>query len=156
MTRPSLRQYNKPGRPAGGGKLKTHGPMIVEALRLGLPVTIACHKVGLGYTTFREWMRLGETDPNSPYAAFVVNVNEAKALFAEEMVEHVKEAAKLPQNWTAAMTLLERIYPEEFGRKNPDTMVAIQNNTNTQVNIDSQTIKEKMKQYEVIFEDKQE
>lgn len=73
----------------------------------GLPQQDAARLAGLHPSTFFEW--------KSSIPAIAEAVKAAEAKLKQRMVAHVSRAA--PTNWQAAMTLLERRFPEDFGRR---------------------------------------
>ena len=56
-----------------------------------------------------------EADPESAYAEFFDLVEQAKAHAEMDNVRIIKRASK--KTWTAAAWLLERAYPERWGRR---------------------------------------
>lgn len=98
---------------------------IVEAMRKGLYVTTAAAVCRVSRRTLFRWLELGERDyeagEDTGYARLFEDVRAAEAEFEAEMVAAVRKAAKEPHNWAAAMTMLERKWPDRFGRR--DTTV---------------------------------
>ena len=62
---------------------------------------------GISVTTMTEW--------KTRYPEFKAAVQKANALKVKNLSAHITKAA--PENWTAAMALLERIRPERYGRQ---------------------------------------
>jgi hypothetical protein len=118
---------------------------ICQAVAIGVPFNRACWLAGIDDDTGREWLARGQgrdkDRPQEPrYAAFAGAVEKARAQDIAERVARVTRAGRggavvqrrtvtrpdgssvveeryqEPQ-WTADMTMLERRYPEEFGRR---------------------------------------
>lgn len=120
-----------------GGQLTSFTPQvaagIVEDVQFGMPVTLAAHRRRVGQSTVSQWLTKGENDPQSPYAEFAADVREAQAEFVHEAIDHIKQAGiSDAKQWTALMTLLERIYPEYFKRPDGITINNIQNNVSVE------------------------
>ena len=81
----------------------------------GNSITTACQSVGISETTFYQWKEKGENAPDSVYGEFLCALNKAESDAKQELLQYVKDAA--PRNWQAAMTVLERRWPNEFGRR---------------------------------------
>ncbi len=118
---------------------------ICEAVAIGVPFNRACWLVGIDDDTGREWLARGQgrdkDRPQEPrYAAFAGAVEKARAQDIAARVARVTRAGRggavvqrrtvtrpdgssiieerfAEPQWTADMTMLERRYPEEFGRR---------------------------------------
>jgi len=122
MTR---RRPRRPGRPT----LLT--PETVEqllaALRLGAPQSLAADYIGVGESTLRRWIAMGRDEQDrvddgepadpavAPHLALVLAVDRARAEAALRALAQIRKAAQ-DGRWQAAGWLLERQFPEEFGR----------------------------------------
>jgi hypothetical protein len=118
---------------------------ICQAVAIGVPFNRACWLAGIDDDTGREWLARGQgrdkDRPQEPrYAAFAGAVEKARAQDIAARVARVTQAGRggavvqrrtvtrrdgsriveerfsEPQ-WTADMTMLERRYPEDFGRR---------------------------------------
>lgn len=101
-----------PDRPQGGGRQpKYQDPEVMYTLlkhiEEGLPVQDACRLAGISPTIFYEW--------RAAIPAIAEAIKAAESKLKATMLAHVRRAA--PANWAAAMTLLERRFPEDFGRR---------------------------------------
>lgn len=85
-------------------------------IRLGLNITDSCYLAGCTPEAFHRW-RKNATLGRPKYQEFMVEVAKARAECKSVLVRKVHDASDDPKNWTAAMTLLERLFPDEFGRK---------------------------------------
>jgi hypothetical protein len=118
---------------------------ITLAVQAGIPLATAAARVGIASTTVQEWMRRGSgTDkarrPTGPYAAFAAQVRQKAAQFEAACVARITEASRGGQllsrrttthkngdvtteehytrpEWTASAWILERSYPDRWGRK---------------------------------------
>lgn len=80
---------------------------LLAALRLGATHRIAAQCAGIGVSTMRDWIR------DKPM--FAESVAEAEAYGAVLMLERITAAAN-EGTWQAAAWLLERRYPDMYGR----------------------------------------
>lgn len=99
---------------------------IVDTARRGNYMTTCAAMIGVSPRTIMRWLQRGEQDlengEDTSYARLYRDVSQASAQFEDEMVNLVADAARAnPQNWAAAMTILERKHPDRFGRR--DTTV---------------------------------
>ncbi len=122
---------------------KRTSKIIVESLRQGLAITRACVLVGITPPTFYRWLELGQKNVSKKYRDFYLECRKAevecenrciqvvqdaaqgkltsqkeKKVVLEDGTERVKEVEtkKHAPDWKAAMTFLERKYPERWGR----------------------------------------
>jgi len=88
----------------------------LQMLRAGNYIEIATRAVGISRQTFYEWMERGKSD--APDDAQYRELREAVAVARAEgevrAVAHIASAAR--ENWQAAAWLLERQYPDRWGR----------------------------------------
>ena len=95
---------------------------LAYALELGTTYKLAFQYAGICYKTFRNWMKRGENyslKPGHPpekdkYVHFLHHIKKSSAVGAIEMLKIIKKAA--PENWQAAAWMLERRFPEDYGR----------------------------------------
>lgn len=112
--------------PAPNSRLtpKTH-KILVEAIRRGNYRDQAASLAGISRKTLLRWLQEGRReeeqdvpDKEARYRAFYLDVVRAEAEFEDEMIVTITNSAKAnPQNWAAAMTILERKYPQRYGRR---------------------------------------
>ena len=88
---------------------------LLEAIRLGMYTEHACAYAGIASRTFRLWREKAENGVE-PYASFWLEVNKAEADAIIRRVARIEQAGKEGQ-WQADAWLLERKYPDKFGRK---------------------------------------
>jgi hypothetical protein len=89
---------------------------LVTMLRAGNYLEVACRAVGVHRNTLAEWLRRGRVARvgDEDYAQLVERVDQALAEGEVRNVAHIAATAR--DNWQAAAWLLERGYPERWGR----------------------------------------
>lgn len=115
MIQPSLTAARKAGRP-----VKTHvhphiEARICEALRLGMPYKLAAQYGGVTYQTLLNWKKRAE-EGDSGFVAFVMAMERAEAEAMLALLTLIRAAAENPKHWRAAAWILERRWPETWGR----------------------------------------
>lgn len=88
---------------------------IVEYVTAGMPKGIAAEAAGIGKSTFFDWIKRGEAEPDSDFSDFSDAIKKAYAEAAVRNLAIIQLAAKT--NWQAAAWYLERTRPDEFGRR---------------------------------------
>lgn len=87
----------------------------------GLSNRDAAKLSGISETSFYEWISRGEKDKEKNkktiYAEFADNIKASMVVFKAWNLQQIRNAAKQTKHWTAAAWLLERKFPEEFGKK---------------------------------------
>ena len=125
-------------------KVRPDDPLIlarvVEATRKGHPIQTASALAGLSHTTAWEWMRDGtallDANPEkSPEelgskAVWANEIKSAQAEMVDKQLDRIDIAAAEPKHWPAAMTLLERRFPNDFGRNQRITTESVSINVN--------------------------
>jgi len=107
--------------------LGPRGPAVTkrfcEALRRGLPKRLAAAAAGIGERTYHSWRQRGEAG-EEPYASFMAKVYEVEAELADDLLRSlvgvatgIDEGTKDADKIKAAMFLLERRFPRDFGSK---------------------------------------
>ena len=94
---------------------------VVEATKLGHPIDTAGQLAGLGHDVARRWLvkglqQLEDGDELGSHAAYAAAIKDAEAEMVDLQLHHVARDAANKGGWTAAMTLLERRRPRDFGR----------------------------------------
>lgn len=91
---------------------------VIEAIRLalqdGLPFESACECGGISKQTGYDWLKRGENG-EQPYLTFSDAVKKAQALGEYALVRIVQNASL--KSWQAAAWLLERRFPDRWGRR---------------------------------------
>jgi len=87
---------------------------IVDAIKLGSYAEVAAALAGVHPGTYYRWMQLGEAASSGKYYEFRESVKEANAFSEAYAIAMVRKA--MPENWQAAMTYLERRFPDRWTR----------------------------------------
>ncbi|KKL14947.1 hypothetical protein LCGC14_2510530 [marine sediment metagenome] len=102
---------------------------MAEAIRKGHPIATAGTLAGIGETTAKDWYAAGEQalvqaettgeDPGAlgSHALFASVVKQAEAELVDAKLGVIDEATRAKGGWVAAMTLLERRRPRDFGKQ---------------------------------------
>lgn len=90
---------------------------LTELIRDGLTLRRACIACGLAYTTACKWRR-AEKAGDVRYAGLTARLEEAAAQSEADSLRVIKAAAR-DGAWQAAAWLLERRYPDQYGRREP-------------------------------------
>jgi hypothetical protein len=90
---------------------------IVESIRSGSYAETAARSAGVSRRTYQRWLERGESDAaaDRPFRAFRAQVRKAEADAELRAVNVIRDA--MPNDWRAAMTYLERRYPERWRRR---------------------------------------
>ena len=116
---------------------------IGENIALGLPYSLAAEAAGITYQTFNEWHKKGKNSKSGEYFEFYKFIQKCNADAAKKCLECLNEAAKAG-NFTICMWILERRFPEDFGRRVYRKMNVVSENINENVEIfikDTDTIR---------------
>lgn len=114
-----MKNENKMGRPT---KLTPAlQDEIVEYLKAGNYIETACAVVGVGRSTYYDWIkRANEATRQNKYTRFRDAVNKAQAWAEARLVAIISRQAE--KSWTAAAWLLERRHTEKWDKnKNEPT-----------------------------------
>lgn len=121
---------------------------IVTSIREGLPITMAGYLQRVPQSTVSTWLAHGEDNPDGQYGAFAAEVRQAQAEFVREQIANIRRAGASVQQWTAAMTLLERLHPEYFQRPESKSQV----NVNVAVGIVDKRLHELHEAGELVYD----
>lgn len=95
---------------------------LLKAVHKGLSKTRAADLAGVSRTTLHAWERRAEAEPESAYGTLLALLKTREAEFIERQHERLEAAAEDDsRNWAARMTLLERRFPDEYGRRTDDS-----------------------------------
>lgn len=89
---------------------------LVQMLRAGNYVGVAARAAGIHRSTLIDWMRRGKSDApeDEPYRLLRERVEHARAEGEALNVARIAKAAQ--ESWQAAAWLLERQYPQRWGK----------------------------------------
>tara|TARA_Y100000004_G_C8948076_1_gene427222 strand:+ start:759 stop:1190 length:432 start_codon:yes stop_codon:yes gene_type:complete len=95
---------------------------LLNAIKLGSYIEHACAYAGINSSTYRRWRSLAE-DNLEPYKSLFEKIQQAEA---EGIIRRIGRIEKQAQegNWQADAWLLERKYPDKFGRRDRVTLQA--------------------------------
>lgn len=88
----------------------------LQGLKLGLTYRLAASFAGVGESTVHRWIARGDTEIDGPYRAFRESIKEAEGVHAAQIMARIIKAAD-NGNWQASAWILERRYPDDFGRR---------------------------------------
>jgi hypothetical protein len=118
---------------------------ICDLLRQGCSIRTTSECVGLSQSCFFEYMRRGNpdaTDHDPRFVEFAQRVTRARGEGKARLVGLINEAAA--HDWRAAVALLERLSPAEYGRRAPQSDSSV-------ARTDSGTLKELLRQAHASF-----
>lgn len=88
---------------------------ILTALRAGATYKLAALTGGISYDLLNDWMNKGRRATRGAFFQFFQAMQKAEAERVDEWLKIIRHAA-MTGTWTAAAWLLERLYPDEYGR----------------------------------------
>lgn len=89
--------------------------IICEGLEKGNYIETCCRASGISRKTFHNWKKRGETG-EEPFATFLRRTDEAEAR-GEMIHSEIIHDTAIGGNWLASAWLLERKYPQRFGKR---------------------------------------
>jgi hypothetical protein len=116
---------------------------IGDGVSLGLTYALAAEAAGITYQAFNDWHKKGKNSKSGEYFEFYKFIQKCNADAAKKCLEHLNESAKA-DNCTVCMWILERRFPEDFGRRVYRKMNVVSENINENVEIlvkDTDTIR---------------
>ena len=93
--------------------------LIVVGINAGLTFRLSCGLAGVNPATFYRWLEKGETAKSGAFREFCDTVSRAKADSALRLVSQIMLQA--PTDWRAAAFLLERRFPDDYGKRSEVT-----------------------------------
>jgi transposase len=107
---------------------------ICEGVSIGLTYALAAESAGITYKTFNDWMNKGKTEKSGIHHQFYQHVQKCNAEGAKKLLERLNDAA-VAGNCQVCMWVLERRFPEEFGRRVYRKTNVVSENKNVNVDI---------------------
>jgi transposase len=107
---------------------------IGDGISLGLTYALAANSAGVTYQTFNQWMQRGKNSTSGAYFKFFKYITKCNADAAKALLERLNEAAH-SGNCQICMWILERRFPDEFGRRTYKKINSISENKNENVDI---------------------
>ena len=93
----------------------------VELVKMGNYTETVCQYLGIGETTWYRWMKEGENARSGIKREFWESIKRAESHAEIRNVGIIQKAAEKakddPKLWVAAMTFLERKFPDRWGKK---------------------------------------
>jgi len=89
--------------------------ILCTAIELGVNLRDACLQAGINKSTVQTWIKKGKCSrsPTDPYHLLYVAIEKAKAKGKLKMLMHIHQ----DKSWQSKAWLLERLYPEQFGKR---------------------------------------
>lgn len=95
---------------------KTVCDKICEGVLKGNYITTVCKSVGISPKTYYYWKKKGEQGIE-PYKTFYERVTEAEAQAEMDILNVIYTNAIDQGNWVSSAWILERKYPQRFGKR---------------------------------------
>ena len=105
---------------------------ICNDIKAGVPIVHAAISHGISQSTFYDRYNKGKKAKKGKFRDFYDDVEEAKSVAITLRARRIYKAGQA--NWQADAWWLERVDPENFGRKDHHTVQS--ENTNTNVNME--------------------
>jgi hypothetical protein len=118
---------------------------ICNDIKAGVPIDHAAIAHGITRATFYNWYNKGEDAKSGKFKKFYDKVEEAKSVAITLRARRIYKAGET--NWQADAWWLERVDPNNFGRKDyhkheADINADVTSNNQTNHNLDETVIKE--------------
>jgi hypothetical protein len=110
---------------------------IGENISLGLTYALAASAPGITYQTLNFWMNKGKNSKSGEYFEFYKYITKCNADATKALLERLNKAA-VAGNCQVCMFILERRFPEDFGRRVYRKMNVVAENINANVEITDQ------------------
>jgi transposase len=109
---------------------------IGDNIVIGLPYALVAEAPGITYKTFNIWLNKGETEKYWKYFQFCLYIQKRNADAAKALLERLNYAAEAGDS-RIYMWILERRFPEEFGRRvyRKTNVVSENKNVNVEINV---------------------
>tara|TARA_R100000329_G_C7471374_1_gene166019 strand:+ start:114 stop:542 length:429 start_codon:yes stop_codon:yes gene_type:complete len=126
---------------------------LLQAIRLGSYIEHACFYAGIDSSTFRKWRQKAENDIE-PYKSFWKEVQLAESEAIMRRLARIEKVAE-EGNWQADAWVLERKYPDKFGRRDRIN-VNLDPNKPVEVNLEWSDGKALDRDKEIVIEQEEE
>jgi hypothetical protein len=107
---------------------------IGDSVLLGLTYALAAESAGITYQTFNQWMQRGRNSTSGEYFEFYKFIKKCNADGARNLLERLNASAETG-NCQVCMWILERRFPEDFGRRVYRKINAVSENKNVNVEL---------------------
>jgi len=121
--------------------------MLEGLVAKGLPLALCASYADVSPMTFHRWLRLGQepdAETKNPLQHKLYKaISKSRASAALKRIQNIQEISERESSnsWQASAWLLERTYPEHFGKR-PDVEVTVNNNNPIPQAISSQSTEE--------------
>jgi len=119
---------------------------IGDGVSLGLTYALAASAAGVTYQSLNSWMQRGQKDQSGKYYQFYKYIQKCNADAAKKCLKRLNSAAEAG-NCQVCMFILERRFPEDFGRRVYRKTNVVAENLNQNIEIsatDADNIREKI------------
>jgi len=113
-------------------------PKIGNDISLGLTYALVTETTGITYQTYNQWMQRRRNSTSGEYYQFYKHVKKCNSDGARKLLERLNDTTEAV-NSQVCMWILERRFPEEFGKRLYRKINTVSENKNENVEI---TIKE--------------
>ena len=119
---------------------------IGDGVSIGLTYALAASAACVTYQTFNQWMKLGRDSTSGKYFDFYNHIEQRNAEGALRILYKLNDAARAG-NCQVCMWILDRRFPEDFGRRVYKKTNVVSENQNVSVEIivqDTDAIREEI------------
>ena len=113
---------------------------ICKDIKEGVPIVHASVANGISTSTFYSWYDKGKEAKSGKYKKFYDEINEARSVAVTLRAKRVYKAGET--SWQADAWWLERVDPENFGRKDHHKIESENTNINFNMKSDDEVLKE--------------
>ena len=107
---------------------------IGENIALGLSYSLAAEAAGVTYQSLNSWLKRGQTEKSGIYNQFFKHIHKCNADGARKLLERLNDAAATG-NCQVCMWILERRFPDCFGRRVYRKMDVVSENQNENIEL---------------------
>ncbi len=101
---------------------------------MGIPYALAAASAGITYQTFNDWMKKGKNSSSGEDFEFYEHIEKCNAYGALKCLQRLNDAAEAGDT-RICMWILERRFPENFGRREYRKINAVSENKNENIEI---------------------
>ena len=107
---------------------------IGDNISLGLPYSLATESAGITYQTFNEWLKKGRNSTSREHFKFSQHIQKCNVDAAKALLERLNDATK-GRNCQVCMWILDRRFPDDFGRRVYRKINSVSDNKNENVQL---------------------